>query len=292
MSTHNKSCLKIFTVIFLMFLSVAGIMSPVSADMGPKPSISLTIINAPESDYYVALFWDKDYGPEYSASNRLSQEENALFERLVNYSDEGYHIYKMCHTYSSLEPDYICRSNEKGSYYFYYQVPSTFKVVIMTSEGEIYASKIFTRSSFNADITYDAKTGVVIEQYFLLKSVLFYLFEAIICFAATVGVELLLMFAFRYPIDVNAKALFIINAITQVILNAYQIIDGLSSLYGWLIVEAVIIVIEALWYLKRLKNRAGEAHKAINVTYAVCANLVSMFFDIPILLIFKLLFRV
>ena len=58
-----------------------------------------------------------------------------------------------------------------------------------------------------------------------------------------------------------------------------------SYLLFWLAVEALITVIELFIYLKKLVRKDGTFSVKRNIAYAITANFISAFIDIPIVFI-------
>ena len=114
----------------------------------------------------------------------------------------------------------------------------------------------------------------------------------LICFVLTVAMEAFVMLMFSLIYHKNFNHLLIINVITQILLNVVTILTlkmhlggGRMNLIGWLATEIAIIIIESVYYCKRLKHKDGEINSVRNVIYGVVANIFSLLFEVTALFI-------
>ena len=287
----------LITLNYLLFLGM-----PVRADMGPKPSIKVTIENPPSSDYYVALVSQAEGSKnndamikEFENREDIGPEENHIREIIYQYNVDDFSLY-IC----PLRPQ-MSRSDEDHVYSFTYMVPSEFKVILVTMDGTIYTSPVLYRYGYNCTCTYDVKAGTLVETTDTRMAIGLYLVRAALCFLGTIIIELLIMLAFSLSVSKNFKPFIFINFVTQVLLNGSLLLgDQIRyhlrarfdyTIIAWFAAELVIIVIESTYYAKRLQKKNGSIETKENVAYGLCANIVSVVLEIPIYIVFMVLAR-
>ena len=272
----------------LLILTVAVVFSlsyvPVFADVGPKPSITITIKNPPAETYYVALIYKHEPSHWFDGQDELNNEEQEIREYFENYYVDGYSLFESPVGYN------IKRSNSEGKYEFYYMVPDTFKVLIVTSDGKEYVSNEITTIAFDAECVYDVSAGVLRENVITVRNVAKVSIRFFICFVLTVAMEAFAMLIFSLTYHKNFDHLLIINLITQILLNVVTIVTlktnmGQLMMIIWLATEIAIIIIEAAYYCKRLQHKDGDCHPVRNVIYGVTANILSLLIEVPVFLV-------
>ena len=106
------------------------------------------------------------------------------------------------------------------------------------------------------------------------------------------GIILLCFGLFRKK---NLKYFLIVNIATQFLLFVYNFLSRLfvpvfkNHFTLWIIMEIVIMVIETIWYSKKLVNKQDKVSMVRNIFYAITANLISALIDLPVLLIMALM---
>lgn len=256
---------------------------PSRADIGPKPSISLTLKNAP-GDYYVGLLVDKEsYGKaDVSLDDELSREEFNALSTLTGYDKDGW-IYWDGNPVTSTR----FRSRETHKYDFTYMVPSTFRVIVVSLDGQTYISDEIKTKKYNAECIYDLESGQIKENVFAGTEN--YLIFVVVCYLATLFFEGIALIIFDLFNKKNLKYFLIANTITQMMLNAviiYMDYKGMDLLLVliWPVAEIIIIITESLIYRKRLQKKDGEISTKRNIGYAVFANIFSIVTGIVVLL--------
>lgn len=294
---RNRS--KFFVSIICAVLCLMFIYSPVAAaDTGPKPSITITVKNAPDEPYYIGLLEEGKGAVEaeqwewyrYESAN-VPDEVSDIF---VKYYEDGFRLHV------SPVGSNILPSNDSGEYRFGYMVPYTFKVLIVTEDRDVYVSDVCTREQFYSQCTYDVAGGEVTEDQFSFNNVVYRVAQAVAFFFVTILVESLVLLVFRLFNNLNYKHFIKINIITQIFLNLVLVGEtvirqtfnvDIGPLYLWIGAECIIILVESLYYLNRLKTRDGRVRKVRNVVFGIVANLVSILVEIPVWFILLLGFR-
>ncbi|MBO4687887.1 MAG: hypothetical protein J5636_05185 [Clostridiales bacterium] len=301
-SIHNRkngrlsSLRRVMAMNMTVMLLIFCFSLPVMADMGPKPSITIRVVNAPSPEYYLALFSEE--------SGQLTDTEK---EKLVQkLGDET--LAKLC----DLEFDgkrlhyppagtSICKSNEEGKYKFTYMVPKTFTVVLMTKDGTIYKSESGSRSVFTNAFVYDVANGTLEKDSKIpgaLSSqsafISFCILQSFVYFLATLLIEGIILLCFGLFRPKSIGWFVLANFVTQFILNFFNIafvfmpIPGRYYYIPWILVEAIITLIEVFWLKKKLVYKNDEIRTKRNTAFAITANVVSALIDIPVVIIFTL----
>ncbi|MBO4358494.1 MAG: hypothetical protein J5796_01695 [Erysipelotrichaceae bacterium] len=260
----KKTLRILLLVLILMNMSV----SRISADMGPKPTVSVTFENAPEGKYFVTLLSKADhYGPWY-----VADEEN------INQKDGGY--LEACRAFMEYEDadgyyflNYIDECSDDDSFRWSYYPPEEFKIAIYDADtGVIHVSEKLEREAFDSYFTFDCRSLETKEEVRMGKQLIGFAARMVM----TVFAEALIGLCFGYKDKM--KTIVIVNIITQVILN---VIMGFLSYYSgalvWLfiypILELGVLIIETVIYLIAFKG-----HKKIKtIIYAIIANVVTFF---------------
>ena len=280
---------KLLAMAISAMIVIVGFSSVVRADMGAKPHTVITVIDAPDEEYYIALL-AKD-GPdssEFTPDNTLSDKENETIKTLEEYEDsDGYRLFN---NFSK----FYRHSNETNSYKFYGRggvMPRTYKIMVVTLNGEVKVSPAITQKAYWAEMTYDYSANTITEDYNgVYKRCIPWAFNF---FLVTLFNEGLILLAFNLFRKKNILHFLIVNIITQIILNAVNIAWYLQGtaiyFYAWIATEVLITVFEALWYRNKLVRKDGTVSAKRNVLYAITANVVSALADLPLFLIMLLL---
>ena len=139
------------SILFLIIL----FLNPTRADMGPKPSVNIRFLGAPNEPYFVTLLSEQEqYGPwhrvyPYTISDYAKEElEVKAYTKFVEYQDEdGFYFL-----------NYVQNCNETNTFAWTYYPPSTFKVAVYCpSSDELMVSEITKRVAF--DTYFEAQYG-------------------------------------------------------------------------------------------------------------------------------------
>lgn len=276
----NRKMKRIFAVLMIALL-VAGIATTVAgADMGPKPSITLKVVNAPE-DYYVALLTLREKHPDLENSTlKLDVVDD---EHVEKYLDEFWFdcwswfdapgvSYKYFH--STKEYKYFT-SVEEGSYYFNYSVPDHFRVILIAADGTVHLSGDLKRVEYNAYCTYDYETGELTEQWEQRSATR--ISVVIVYFIVTLIIEFGVMMLLQYPCTgKNVLRFILINAFTNIPFNiilAHRDADDWGGMF--FICEPIIIILEAILYARALYNREGKKSWGKGILFSIAGNIFS-----------------
>ncbi|MCD7741868.1 MAG: hypothetical protein LUI06_06685 [Ruminococcus sp.] len=273
---------RIFIVFLVLVISAYAFPILASADMGPKPSIEVAVENPPNELYYIELL-EEDQGMSYegrsvnvSNESKFNQE---MVDTIVNYNVDGFVWW-----YGGALEDEIHASTDEHQYLFSYDVPDTFKFIVVTESGKCIVTERITKKAYNARFTLDLSNGVA-EEISVKEDLSGYLISALpsylVTLIGTLIIELLVfkMFSFKLNDGKNVLCLILANVCTQIILYVFLFI--LPSL-GFIIGEIFAFVIESIVYAIFLKPKS----RAKSVFYAIAANYASAVIGIPLLTIF------
>ena len=261
------------------------------ADMGPKPSITLKVVNGP-ADYYVALL------AHSSATGRPDNGEEIVGETVWNiitsYQVDGWQVF-----WSPVGTN-VKQANEKSSYYFSYMVPDPFRVLLVTSDGETYVSDELDQVGFNARCTYDVATGALTEQLSNLErdkaekgyDIVVGYDYILLCLGVTLVLEFLVLFLFRIPRSKrNLLCFFAANVITNLSYSYYSVRTSKQPDFflRCVIFEVFIAVFEGAFYAIFMRDADGKRDGQQHITYGVAANLLSALTGLGLLAAYSML---
>ena len=273
--------LKAVTILLLAFLIVNVCAGIVKADMGPKPSVKLTVTDAP-SKYYVALLTNFTNKDKINSELKVNGFDSETVDAYLNeFFYDGWVFHK------SPVGNSIFESNAEGVYMFTYMVPDPFRVILITEDGRVILSDPIDQKEYNADCTFDVNTGKVTEESaHKLRDSMIYI---IVCYLFTLIFELTMLKIFRYPFNRrNLVSFFLINTLTQLTLNViiFTANAGVFIIVMYFFLELLVIIAEGLFYLFTLVDSDGNVRKGRNFLYSIAANLFSIIMGIILLYIF------
>ena len=269
-------------MISLLICMILIISLPVTAkaDIGPKPSVRITLTGIEGETYYGTLLserrstgpataWDgyedyRDWKPE---------NEKPIWEKFIGYEDaDGYYF---------LQEWWDCSETNQLNWTYY--PPNPFKILLYFPETDsFYVSDIYERYAFDSYFTIDlseyATTPITARQSYDYTWELISLAARIVL---TIILELAIALFFGYREKKALAFLTIVNVITQVTLNvALNIINYVSGSMGFtfafICMEIVVFAIEAITYKSLLQRFSTvEQEKRRGVSYALVANTAS-----------------
>lgn len=279
---------RLFALIaVLIFITVTAM--PVYADMGPKPSIELTVKNAPDEDYYIDLLVPGSLRNKEDILKDVNEEylgkDAEMMSGIINNTDDGWH--PRYGTENGRAKGFTCNNSSHKYRFNYNNVPETFKVIIVTESGKVIVSNEITRKAFNA-VTTDAKTGKLRERKnaILAKQ----LERFLITFIVTLLIEGMIFRCFKFEGKEghNFAVFFKTNLCTQLLL--YVVISLLPLhmlIYGGIFAaEIIITIIEGCVYSKLLTPKGKGAR------YAIVANILSFVLSLPMWFVLEVFFRI
>lgn len=252
---------KIFWNVLMIFVLFSSFITPVHADSGPKPSVTIEFKGIDE-EYYVTLLSKEDgSGPWYKQDEYYEDdaERKSIWENFNNYEDEYYFI------------GYFEECTKTHSFHWTYYPPETFKVLIYFPNSDSFIeSEISERYAFDSYYRFNMENNeiTIIRFYNYAKEIVS--FVARVCI--TLAIELLFAYIFSLTKKEHTKVIVLTNIVTQVFLNVG--LNIIILLWGYVFLEAMIIVIEGLSYKYFIKDvKSGTIWR-----YAVISNILSFIF--------------
>lgn len=263
-------------ILFLMLCSVAAF-----ADMGPKPSVILSVSGVNAECFYVTLLSEStstgpySYAGEDGIPDSIPMEGTEdIWQKFSDYQDtDGYYFLQY---YDLLEP------GESGSDEFVwgYYPPDTFKVLIYAPETDaFYCSKTMETYAFHSryEVVAEGKGTLSISRTYGWG---WEVFGFLVRLLLTVGIEMLIAPVFGFRSRKQLLVILGVNVVTQVILNVVLISAGYTSVflfyvleYFWL--EVLVFAVEAAVYMVMLKE-PQNGKKLHPIVYSLTANFASL----------------
>ena len=265
------------TVLFLLALLLS---LPARADMGPKPSVRISLPGLPEEPCYGTLLslrpsigpasaWD---GRSEYSHYAYGEEGRDIWEKFVQYQDsDGYYF---------LQEWWDCA--ESGRLDWTYYPPSPFKILLYFPESDRFCvSPIYERYAFDSYFTADLSQ---LEAGRLTARPSYdYTWETVSLLARillTIAVELAIALPFGYR---GRSLAFIaaVNAVTQIGLNvALNLINyysgPMSFAFSIVPLELAVFLAEGIVYAAVLARRFPRPRaRRRAVLYALAANAAS-----------------
>lgn len=259
---------RIIRTLALLCLTALLLGTTALADFGPKPSLTVHVINMHGDPYYLDLLapgepkkWEPPTG-----------EQSPLFAALLENIPEGWHA---CVTQGNGAPIYGGLSpNDDGVHYFsYVGVPDTYRILIVTNSGEVWISDTLQRKVLQSSVTVNWETKETLTPAIWLAYAAQFAFTLL----PTLLIELLVLLLFRFELKSNIKNFLWVNLLTQGLMSLFSagqaLTNGVSMLYIlWFVpLELVIAFAEAGLYSKLLRGHTRRRAFA----YGLTANAVS-----------------
>ena len=253
-----------------LLLCLAALPLSASADTGPKPAVSITVVNAPEGAYYLDLLITN---PGDYPNVNPEDYDPALIQGLKSWEDEGWYPALVEGTNVPLFGDLV--PGAEGTHRFsYYGLPGAFRVAVSGPDGAQATEEPFTRQVFYTRLTYDWQTNSITRA---TSPAGFYAAQFLSTLLPTLLVEGLLLFAFGFRARRDWLVFLLTNLATQAGLHLWigsgAMAAGSHPLYYLLLMvaEVPILLVELLVYVFLLKEH-GKGRRAL---YALCANAAS-----------------
>ncbi|MDI9499008.1 MAG: hypothetical protein QM270_11070 [Bacillota bacterium] len=273
---------KRLMVPLLLIFCLFHLSAAVSADMGPKPSVSVEITGLGEREAVITLLSESPVvGPYDADESGWSSGDTLDNKRLADIADEYFFLH-VSQRVSSAEPLFT------WSYY----PPRDFKVLLLFDDGGCALSGPLRRTAFHACYTVDASrlqpaAGERLTLEVTARLAPGLLGRVALLFALplilTLLAEVVLALVFGYRHASQLRTVIAVNLLTQLLLTlGLMLADYYASvfLYFPLLVfgEILVLLIEAAVYRRRLTREEGPGPRSRRraTIYAVVANLASL----------------
>ncbi|MDI9468710.1 MAG: hypothetical protein QM296_00710 [Bacillota bacterium] len=273
---------KRITALLLILLGMLCLPATVSADMGPKPSVSVEVKGLNGREVVITLLSETpDVGPYEADNSDRVFGEKADDVRLAAIADDFYFLH-VSKRVSAVEPIFT------WSYY----PPPVFKVLLLFDDGGYAVSEPLRRTAFHACYTVDAgqlrpAAGEKLPLEVTARLAPGLLGRLALLFALplilTLLVEVVLAFVFGYRHASQLRTIIVVNLLTQLLLTLGLVLaDYYANLFLYLPTlvfgEIIVLLIEAAIYRRLLTREAGPEPRSPRraTAYAVVANLASL----------------
>lgn len=243
------------------------------ADMGPKPEVTITVVNAPEGELYLDLL-TKGTPTEHPYVSPEKEYDFTILESLRSLEGDGW---VLAYSTGVSGPPVFgdLRPREDGTWHFsYHGLPDTFRIAAATADAAQAAEVPYTREFFS-NIVYDWQTNTVREA---TPAPLRFLARLASTLLPTLVIEGVIFWLFGFRKMKSWVVFLIVNIATQIGLH---LAAGVSiSLSGWhffnyffaaILPELVIWAVEAAAYACLVQERS----RGRRVGYAFAANIAS-----------------
>jgi len=274
----------LFSILFFALVP----FSAAKADLGPKPSISVTFEGAGDSTYYVTLlskeastfrYTTYDWENPDSAPYQKGDDSYEIFMKFVEYVDDD--------SFYFLQHFENC--TESNTFYWSGSPPWTFKILIYFPDTDKFLSSgIITCDSFNSyykatlsgvaeSTDLNDATIAVVNNYDYFREVKLLLMRIVL----TIATELAIAFLFDLCNRKMFRVIVIVNVITQVLLfgtlSYAEYKSGfLLMILLYFVLELLVFIVEGCTYsLYRRKNVDLSVGYGRIWLYALIANAAS-----------------
>ena len=285
MKQNAPSLARVFPVLLLCLLCL---VPTAYADIGPKPEVTITVVNAPEGELYLDLLAQGEPTDQpYSNSN--GECDPALLDNLRSLEGDGW---VLAYTTGTKGPPVFgdVRPREDGTWRFsYVGLPESFRVAAATADEAKAAEVSYTRD-FVDNIVYDWQANTVREA---TPPPLRFLIRLAATLIPTLLIEGALFWLFGFRERRGWLVFLAVNTATQV--GLHLAVGSILPQAGWhflnytltiLIPELIVWVAEAAAYAFLLR----EHSRGRRVGYAFAANFASFVLGyFPLHLLYDLL---
>ena len=286
----GKTTLILLCLVTLLAVSVFAQPVTARADMGPKPSINVTLKNLGDELCFGTILSDQPYsGPfcaydpeqnnkdlsfydsKYYEEGYVNEEAELSWQAFVDYEDaDGYYFMQM----------WWKLGGENNQMRWGYHPPYSFKVLLYYPESNTFvSSQVYHRYAFDSYFTANVKkadgaTLTLVKSYDYVSETV-----GLLCrIALTILIELLIALLFRIKGRKAMLTVFVVNAVTQIALNValnliYYFSGVLMYLLLYFFLEIAVVIVEAVAYSILLRKCGVPIWKSI--LYAVVANVVT-----------------
>ena len=270
----------IIIIVLALFLNY----SVVNADMGPKPSITIRLLNMKTSNYLIDILVYDESGKNYDVPINYNGSEGQ-YNPTTGYNDLSTITIEQLEILHSINYDgwisestrwnpYLlmaeCRGNVRHTHYFrYFGIPDTYKVVIINNyTGEIKITDVIHRDEFNSNVVIDVNSMDVVSKADTNNSILYFS----IVLLSTIFIELIVALVMKVK---NIKTIVLVNLVTNIVLQLVLYIS-VAYLPTLVVMEIIIFNVEYFIYSKLFVNVSKDKIKKY-IILAILINALLIF---------------
>lgn len=288
----KKICIFVFVSIIIGFIP----FMTVRADFGPKSSVTIDIIGVDQPYFFELLYADtlpieSDRMDAYLYAQEYNVTQPFFPEMIKDFSEDGF-ISSLLYRGRPTVPNIL----GTNTFRYTYVPPNTFKLILIFEDETYVTSPIITTQLFNSQVTWDL-TGIdlsytqmsvgdldeIIPVYQMTSDLLLRII-------ITIGVELLVLLAFKYRLKKSYLLVLFVNLVTQTALTAfmfsmrYFFMPFFGEIFGLTVGEFFVFLIEAIIFMRFLREKSTK--RALG--YAILANLASLVVGFILMVVFWL----
>lgn len=284
-----RNCIIALSFVLIVFISNYSV---VFADIGPKPTLEIRVVNLNDSNYYLDLLGKEEYG-YFGATDGNKEYDNMHDQPIYKYDIDGWKAIQMRTwlLYGKLTGDPVETDNNgkvlsMRHSFRYVGVPKVFKIIIQKSDGTVQVSDIIHNNYFNAHVKFDMQNNKILSiSGNILKSGVGqngeFFKDYLLRVLLTLVIEILIAIPFFYRKLKRIPIIAGVNVVTQTLLTIgmlfdYPILHTMPFNTGYFAVliigEILVFLVEYLAYLKMF----GTAEKRKIAVYTLSANLASV----------------
>ena len=260
----------LLALLVCVLLCLMVLPSTASADSGPKPAVTITVVNALAGEYYLDLLVTD---PGDHANIDPADYDPNLLQGLRDWEVDGWYPALAGGTSVPLFGD--LRPGEDGTHRFtYYGLPRAFRIAVSGPDGAQATDEPFTRTVFYTHLTYDWETNSITRD---TSPAGFYGVQFLSTLVPTLIIEGVLLWLFGFRARRDWLVFLAVNLVTQAGLHLWIAADLISigdsalQYLVLLVAEVPILLVELITYVFLLKEYSGLRRAA----YAACANIAS-----------------
>ena len=270
MKQKSVSLARVFPILLLCLLCL---LPTAYADIGPKPEVTITVVNAPEGTLYLDLL-TQGAPTDHPYSNSNDQCDSAILDNLRSLEGDGW---VLAYTTGVSGPPVFgdVRPRENGTWRFsYVGLPETFRVAAATADEAKAVAAPYTRE-FVGNIVYDWQANTVREA---TPAPLRFLVRLAATLIPTLLIEGVIFWLFGFRQRRSWLVFLAVNTATQTALHLFvstPIMLSAEHPFYYAVVfvpaEVVICTVEAVAYNYILQESSGRRR----IGYAFAANIIS-----------------
>lgn len=270
----NRKALSLARAFPVLLLCLLCLIPTAWADLGPKPEVTITVVNAPEGEIYLDLLTEGEPTDSPYPKPEAFDPNPAVLANLLSLEGEGW---VLAYTTGVSGPPVFgsVLPREDGTWHFsYVGLPETFRVAAATADRAQAAEAPYTRD-FTANIVYDWTSNTVRDA---TPSPLRFLARLAATLVPTLAVEGAVFWLFGFREKRSWLVFLAVNAATQAGLH---LVTGaaLAQAGGHFLNYFLTIIVQelAIWALEAAVFAAflRERSKGRRVGCALAANIAS-----------------
>ena len=279
-----------FAPVFAVFALLPLLMSTVSADMGPKPSVNIEITGISEPCWGTLLSESRSTGPYSTVKERPERREAERGWAEEQASVEAWDAFS---AYEEVEPEGYYFLNflddcADGQLNWTYYPPQRFKVALwFPRENSMVITGPYERYAFDSYFALDLTnvrperdriiTGLAMTRSYDMTAELAGLGVRVVL---TVLLEAAVAWLFRLRTRGQLRLILGVNILTQLLLNGflnwYSYTNGTLFLTGFFLLgEVLVLAVEGAVYSRWLPRLGDLDAPCRPWRYALCANALS-----------------